>query len=237
MNGGLPRAILFDLDDTIVAYEAVMDDVWRSVCATFTPRIDGLEAEALLNAIQGYRRWFWSDPGRHRTGRLDPDVARHDLVPGALHRLGVLAPALADEIAEAYSSQRDDAMRLLPGAIETLRRLRDAGVRLALVTNGNGQHQRRKIDKFALASLFDHILVEGEFGVGKPDERVYSHALDQLSTQPEDAWMVGDNLEWDVAGPQRLGISGIWVDSSKKGLPRSSAVSPHRIIAALPELI
>ena len=78
---------------------------------------------------------------------------------------------------------------------------------------------------------------EEEFGPGKPDERVYLHALDQLAATPPEAWMVGDHLEWDVAAPQRLGLTGIWIDLAGHGVPTSSTVTPHRIIRALPELL
>ena len=112
-------------------------------------------------------------------------------------------------MANAYALEREGTIQPFPGAIEALRHLRSQGVRLALITSGNAGVQRQKIDRFGLAPLFDCILIEGEIGVGKPDERVYLHALDQLQVKPEEAWMVGDNLEWDVAAPQRLGILGI----------------------------
>jgi putative hydrolase of the HAD superfamily len=128
-------------------------------------------------------------------------------------------------------------MALSYGAIDTLRHLLRHQVRLALVTNGAGDAQRTKIDRFRLGPLFDYILVEGEFGTGKPDERVYGHALEQLDSQAAEAWMVGDNLEWDVGAPQRLGIFGIWFNPSGSGLPVGSAVRPDCIIRELPELI
>ena len=49
--------------------------------------------------------------------------------------------------------------------------------------------------------------------------------------------MAGDRLDWDVAGPQKLGILGIWVDSSGQGLPLSSPIRPDRIIRSLAELL
>jgi putative hydrolase of the HAD superfamily len=133
--------------------------------------------------------------------------------------------------------EREDALQPFPGAIEALRHLRGQGVRLALITNGNADAQRRKIDRFDLSPLFDSILIEGEFGVGKPDERVYLHALDQLNVKPEEAWMVGDDLEWDVRAPQRLGMFAIWLDFAGRGLPESSLVRPDRIIRSLSELV
>ncbi len=66
--------------------------------------------------------------------------------------------------------------------------------------------QRSKINRFGLADLFDLILIEGEVGFGKPDPRVYERALESLGVAAGDTWMVGDNLEWDVAEPQRQGI-------------------------------
>ena len=77
----------------------------------------------------------------------------------------------------------------------------------------------------------------GEFGVGKPDQRVYLHALDQLKVQPEETWMVGDNLEWEVVIPQQLGIFAIWLDTLGKGLPENSSIHPDRVIRDLPELL
>ena len=45
--------------------------------------------------------------------------------------------------------------------------------------------------------------------------------------------MVGDNLDWDVAQPQRMGIFGIWVDARGAGVPDTSDVRPDRVIRGL----
>ena len=91
--------------------------------------------------------------------------------------------------------------------------------------------------RFGLASFFDSILIEGEVGFGKPDERVYRLALEALDTPAGDSWMVGDNLEWDVAQPQRLGIFAVWVDGAGKGLPAvDNTVRPDRVIRKLSDL-
>jgi putative hydrolase of the HAD superfamily len=48
--------------------------------------------------------------------------------------------------------------------------------------------------------------------------------------------MVGDHLDFDVAGAQQLGLEGIWIDRAGAGLPAESAVRPDRIIRSLTEL-
>jgi putative hydrolase of the HAD superfamily len=135
-----------------------------------------------------------------------------------------------------YARQRDLTMAPLPDAIDTVRWLRARGVKLALVTNGAGDAQQRKIERFDLHGLFDSILVEGSVGFGKPDERIYRRALQDLVVNPEDAWMVGDHLEFDVAAPQRLGLFTVWIDTHGRGVPRDRRVQPHLVIRRLSEL-
>jgi putative hydrolase of the HAD superfamily len=237
MTNQLPKAILFDMDDTILAYSHNTDCSWQVVCSRFTSRMGNVKPEVLVNAIKANATLYWSDPEQHRTGRLHLDIARQQIVARALRQLGVDDLSLAYDISLAYAVQREEAIEPFPGAIDTLLTLRERGVQLALLTNGSAEIQRRRIERHQLIPLFDYILIEGEFGVGKPDERVYLHALDQLKVLSHEAWMVGDNLEWEVAIPQRLGMFAIWLDVTGAGLPGSSSTHPDRIIRTLPELL
>jgi len=236
-NVAWPRAILLDLDETILTYPTVADTCWRSICHRFCSRVRGASAEALFAAIWEHRDSYWSDPERLYWGRLHLEQARQEIVAGGLRRLGVDDRSLAEEIARAYARLREEGVAPFPGAIETLRALGEHGIRLALVTNGPEGLQESKIAAHGLAALFDCILISGKLGYGKPDERIFRLALAQCQVAPRDAWMVGDNLEWDVVAAQRLGIRGIWVDALGQGLPPSSTARPDRIIRALPELL
>ena len=129
-------------------------------------------------------------------------------------------------MAGRYSTVRLENMYVLPGAQSTLDLLRSKGYRLGLLTNGDGQTQRYKIEKFGLAKYFETILVEGELGYGKPDVRMYRLALSALGLKPEHTCMVGDNLNWDVEAPQQMGIRAIWIDRKGAGLPVGSTCSP-----------
>ncbi len=236
MSEPCPKAILLDLDDTILADSESARCSWRTVSEQFALHV-GCTPGELLATIRAYANWYWSDPERHRQGRLDLNASRREIVVAALGSMGIDNPPLAAEIAQAYIDLRDATVRPFDGVMDALRSFRDRGLRLALITNGNAAFQRSKIDKFGLARFFDCILIEGEFGVGKPDERVYRHVLDQLQVIPQETWMVGDHLEFDVSAPQRLGIYSIWVDVAGSGLPESSPVRPDRIIRTLSELI
>ena len=82
------------------------------------------------------------------------------------------------------------------------------------------------------------IVIEGELGHGKPDAVVYHTALEALGVAagPE-VWMVGDHLEFDVAGAQRVGLRGVWLDREGAGLPPATAVRPDHIVRALDEVV
>lgn len=155
----------------------------------------------------------------------------------ALGSLGIDDCSLAGEIADNYSLERDKLIRFLPGAEETLEYLAAHQVRLVLITNGEGRKQRQKIERFRLERFFNSVLIEGEIGFGKPEERIYRRALEELGLTPEEVWSVGDNLEWDVSGPQKIGVFGIWHDYRDRGVPQGSLVRPDRIITSIPQLI
>ncbi len=233
----LPKGILFDLDDTIVAFDAVANPTWREVCASYGGRWGLPDAETLFEAIGDVRRWYWSDKDRHKVGRNDLDNARRKIVCLAFEKLGVGTASLAYEVADAYTTESERRIHFFPGAEETLTRLTSRNIPLALVTNGSGDKQRAKIERFGLKRFFKTILIEGELGFGKPDEAIFRRAMDGLGLGPQDVWFVGDNLEWDVAAPQRLGIYSVWRDSRQRGLARSSPVQPDRIIGDIHELI
>src|SRR5207245_470771 len=99
--------------------------------------------------------------------------------------------------------------------------LRARGLPLALVTNGDAVQQRDKIERHDLARYFDAILIEGEFGCGKPEERVYREALRRLGVGSEGAWMVGDPLE-RAAGSDERDSSG----AGYRGAPRVPRGAP-----------
>jgi len=240
MTDTLPAALMLDLDDTILADSLGADACWVRLCDVYAPAIAPWTAPDLLDAINTYRAWYWSDPERHREGRLDLTAARAHIIAEALRRLGVndeRGASLAQDIAHDYAELREAELKPLPGALETVDTLRERGLRLALLTNGAALAQRRKIERYDLAHRFELILIEGEFGCGKPDPRVYHHALRTLAILPSEAWMVGDNLEWDVLAPQRLGVAGVWVNPAGRAAPDDATERPFRIIRSLADLV
>src|SRR3954453_23821074 len=236
----LPRAMLIDMDDTILSAYGRPDLAWNSVAAEFAREFAPLSSQAVAAAIVDAGRKFWASA--EAEWRLKLAEARHVVVRdgfAALAALGqpALSTDLATRLADRFTQFREEQMFVFPGAHDAIDALKARGVKLALVTNGAAGIQRAKVERFALAHRFDHIQIEGEHGFGKPEERAYQHAMQALGVQARDTWMVGDNLEWEVEVPQRLGIYAVWMDAHGVGLPAGSTITPDRIINSLSELL
>lgn len=230
------EVVLLDLDDTLVAFDLVTETSWRQVCSEYAARNPVFSAEEVYEAVSAESHWYWSDEERHRIGRNDIAATRRKIVTSAFekNRLPVVHAA---EVADRYSTLRLENMYLIPGALETLSALAERAVPLGLLTNGDSELQRYKIDRFGLDSYFKEILIEGEVGYGKPDRRIYELAVSKFNVSPDRMLMVGDNLKWDVEGPQSVGMRGVWFDMKGKGLPPDWKVKPVAVIAEIAQLL
>ena len=235
----LPRAMLIDMDDTILSAYGRPEIAWHHIASEFAGEFAPLLPQQVASAVLNSARQFWGAAGAE--WRLKLEEARRIVVSNgfaALAANGRALPAdLAIRIADRFTAYRDEEMFIFPGAHDAIDQLKARGVKLALVTNGAADTQRAKVERFMLAHRFDHIQIEGEHGFGKPEERAYLHAMEALGVTAPDTWMIGDNLEWEIVAPQRLGIYAIWMDVHGEGLPPGSTVKPDRIIRSLGELL
>jgi hypothetical protein len=122
--GSLPRAILLDLDDTILDDSGGVIACWRDACLAHRSSMKGLDADTVFEAIDRTREWYWSDPERHRVGRLELAWARGEVVRLALAELGVDDEGLARQIGDTYHALRDDAIKPFDDAVPTVQWLR-----------------------------------------------------------------------------------------------------------------
>jgi len=228
------------MDETILSAYGRPDIAWNKIAAEFAGEFTPLLPQQVAAAILDSARKFWASA--EAEWRLKLAEARHEVVRGGFAALAAagqtaLSMDLAIRLADRFTAYRDEEMFVFPGAHDAIDALKQRGVKLALVTNGAADTQRAKVERFALTHRFDHIQIEGEHGFGKPDERAYQHAMQALGVTPPETWMIGDNLEWEVEVPQRLGIYAIWIDSHGEGLPADTTVKPDRIIRSLTELL
>ncbi|MCC6475544.1 HAD family hydrolase [bacterium] len=96
-----------------------------------------------------------------------------------------------------------------------------------------------RLDELGIAQYFKHIVSAGEFGLSKPDLRIYQHALGKLGVTPEEALMVGDRQDNDVVPAKMLGIKTLllrqgWYKNQKVRVPEEQA---DWTVKSVPEMI
>ena len=233
----IPKAILFDLDGTIITSETIAEQAWLEACKLAKKSKNRIDRQKLFNLINEIRESFWSDPVKNAEGRKNISRARTWIVEQALSHLGVIDRTLAESIERRYTTYKDELTDFFPNTENVLQSLIKRNIKLVLATNGGKEMQREKINRFRLERYFTTCLIEGELGYGKPDPRVYQTALSRLAVSADEAWMIGNDLQYDLSGAKELGIFSIWCDFEKKGLPSGSKVIPDKIIRDIAELL
>lgn len=177
-------------------------------------------------------RW-WRDDQR---GFSPEDVLR-----AILRHIGVERPRGCELVARAVARGEEALDRhpptLLAGAADTVRALREAGMRLAIVSDTGfttGAAQNRVLARDGLLDHFDATVYSDECGHAKPRPEPYRLALAALGVAPEDALHVGDLEETDVKGALSLGMRAVRLDqASARGVSKAELVaSDHAALRA-----
>ncbi len=230
-------AVLFDLDDTLhddtLAFRSAADEVAREVAAE-----RGIDALALRDAYVAQAEGFWKQLTADRVQEIlltKLSSLRSRLWGSALSSIGLNDPRLAERCAVDYNLYRKKYFALFPGALDLLTRLRAAGKKLGLVTNGVSETHNEKIALLELSDRFDAIFLADETGMVKPDPRLFAHACEKLGTTPTATAMVGDRYERDIVGANEAGLFTIWMNLRNEPLPKDTA-APGATVRTLAEV-
>lgn len=181
--------LLVDLDNTLI------DRAWAfNSWATNFVRSIGLparEAEWLIEADRdGYEPR--DSLARQIKSRFELDMALEILVDKLLY-------------------EHVDAMTLGTSTKHALVNARDAGFKIAIVTNGTVSQQTLKLQKTGLGAYVDAAVISEAENVKKPDPAIFRIAARRLDTELDGGWMVGDHPTADIVGGQAVGLKTGWV--------------------------
>ena len=131
---------------------------------------------------------------------------------------------------------------LIPGAAEALRRFKEQGHTLALVADARPDTPVNVLRQHGLYDLFDYLAISEIIGAEKPAPSIFRAALDALGIPEGDygrVAMVGNNLERDIVGANRLGLISIffhWNDR-RRSQPLTAEEEPRYTVSSIAELV
>jgi len=219
---GVHRAIVFDLDDTLVAWTDRSRASLRFVAAMLADQHPGGPSAAV----------WWE-----HLLRLDPldvweQAIRGEVEQEEYHRARFRRtlehfrlPAGARQVEPLYQAYRQQMIvraRLDLGVRPLLRAL-SGRYQLGLITNGCAAFQIPTLRRLQLDAFFRPLLIADELRIYKPDPAIFQRALEQLGVRPEQAVMVGDNYAHDIEGAAQVGMQTIWVNPTGAPEPGRAA--------------
>ncbi|WP_163581885.1 HAD family hydrolase [Gracilibacillus saliphilus] len=96
--------------------------------------------------------------------------------------------------------------------IPCLKSLKQKGIRLGIISNGDYQQQIEKLENLAIKHYFEHIITSSEIGVAKPNSIIFKKACLLANAQVHKSYYVGDRFETDAIGSKQAGMIGVWLN-------------------------
>lgn len=216
------KAVLFDLDNTLINRNKAFRVFTNKLIDQFIECRDEKAREAMIEFIRvadrnGYRKkseLFGEIKSRYPL--KNPDTSIKDLL-------------------DFWFSEFFKCTVLMDSAIEVLEAIKDNGYLLGLITNGSIRSQNGKLDFVKIREYFDDIIVSDEVRLKKPDQQIFTLALDKLGVAAEDSWYVGDHPVNDVYGARQAGLTSVWFEGPMEW--DSTVDKPEYTIGHLRELL
>ncbi|MCW1955329.1 haloacid dehalogenase type II [uncultured Lentibacter sp.] len=223
------KACVFDaygtlFDVTAAAREAAADPAFPELAKTWQSLAAHWRDKQLqytwLRAVTGEHTDFWQ--------------VTADGLDWALEATGLHGnPDLRERLLQLYWSL--SAYAEVP---EMLRRLREAGLQTAILSNGSPDMLNGAVSSAGLSGQFDAVLSVQDVGVFKPSAKVYQLVEARLGTQPREVIFVSSN-GWDAACATSFGFETVWVNRTGLPMDRLPGRPAHILsdLKALPELV
>ncbi len=202
--------MIFDLDDTLFDHSGSV----RRALEVVGRQHPALARRPIGEVAALYQRLLEEAHPAIVRGRLSPESARVGRFD-AIFRWAGARPSRAtlEEVARAYRDEYQRQRRRVPGSLGVLRAIRPRA-RVAVLSNNRRSEQEEKLAVLGLAPLVDLVVTSEEIPWPKPDPRAFRHTVCLAGTRPEQATMVGDSWEVDIAGARSAGLGAVWLHRS-----------------------
>ena len=206
--------LVFDVDDTLYEQIVPFENAYKRL---FDMDID-MEQFYLLSRHYSDVKFEAS-----RNGEMTMDEYHIYRIREAAKDLGVcLSDKQALNMQKEYKKNQQK-LQISDITISILELAKENNVKLGIITNGPSEHQWSKVKVLGVEKWIDkeNIIVSGDYGINKPDVRIYEIMQEKLQIPNDCLYYIGDSLENDIVGANNAGWKAIWINRYKKKLPEN----------------
>lgn len=211
------RAWVFDLGNTLMSIPDKYDEEFR------------IRTILGWNSTDHVRSVIYRLCDKHPGQSTEEFLRRFDAAVNPEH-----SETLTADLRQAWIDSIEAAC-LRPGAHEVLDCLRQAGQKVALVSN-TPPTSHGILDRLDLRRRFDAVVFSCDVGFLKPDPRIFRHALEKLGEAAEASVIVGDKIRTDILGGAILGMMSILVEERLRGVVENGQNYVDAIVPSLADL-
>jgi putative hydrolase of the HAD superfamily len=222
-----PVCVIFDGDDTLWITERLYDEAREA--ARRIVEADGLDG-AMWETLQ--RRLDVENiaqSGYSKERFPASCLAAYQVLCRELLREP--KPAVAQQVLVAARTVFSRPAAVVRDAYATLRVLKAKGFRIALLTKGDLDVQRKRIADSGLAEMFDRVLIVPDKNVG-----TIRDVLAQMAGRADAAWMVGNSVRSDILPALEAGLHAIWIEAPVWEHERHTAETSHERLVRVSRL-
>lgn len=190
------HAVIFDLDNTLIDRQRAFKEMLMAKLPQILPESLQAKLDSMIEDIM-----TWDANGT---------VSRLDTFTCFLNKYQITSIS-AKQLDEQWAKESGTTVYLFDDVIETLDYLKGR-YKLAILSNGNTESQRRKLENINLYDYMDYTLVSQEFGYHKPDIRIFQFVAQKLNESPQHCLYIGDNYDIDIIGSMNAGMQSIFVN-------------------------
>lgn len=207
---------LFDVNSAAAHESDALGEQWQPLAELW--RTKQLQY-TWLRSLAGYHVDFWQVTG--------------ESLDFAMASLKIDDLALRGRLMDLYLQ-----LKPYPEVGETMRRLKAAGLGLAILSNGSPAMLYAAVENAGIANILDAVLSVEEAGTFKPHPRVYQLAVDRMQLRPDEICFVSSN-GWDAFSAKAFGLRVAWCNRFGQAPERIPALPDKEIrtLSDLPELV
>jgi len=218
----LYKAILFDLDDTLLDRDKAVENLFLVILKKFYEDVENVLKKEMMKKFKNHDKSSY--------GNNDKTTVLESFFDDFPSKYRLPRNAMQD----FWDHHFPQCFSINQNTINIVNAIK-MQFKVAIITNGSTERQKAKIMNTHLNSCFDTIIISEEVGYSKPDKRIFELALNKLNVQSETALFVGDDIEKDIDGCQNAGIKGMWFNPYKN--KNDTVIKPYAEIQSFDSLL
>ena len=201
------KAVIFDLDDTLLDRYKTFDLYCDYLIDTFFPK-NIFDKESIKSIIKNF----------DKNGYEDRNIFYKKIVETWNLK------NIINELEKSWFEEFDKFSTPEYKLIEILDYL-NKEYKLAIITNGSSIMQNKKIDALGIRKYFSEIIISNDVGIKKPNKEIFLLGCNRLNIIPSEVVYVGDNFDIDIIGATSAGLKAIWINKFKTNFHYENTVN------------